>query len=116
MVLCPFAMLTRSSRFLCKLLSVCLCVVVFVWLCMCVWLCVCVRLCERERERERERENRHSKFTTQAQKFLGFFSRGKGRGLSLVSSAASSTSYNGRQFVIIIYSIHAADPSEKWSL
>ena len=111
-------MLTRSSRFLCKLLSVCLCVVVCVWLCMCVWLCVCVWLCERERERERERENLHSKFTTQAQKFLFvfFFSRGKGRGLFLVSSAASSTSYNGRQFVINIYSIHAADRSEKWSL
>ena len=78
---------------------------------VCVVVCVCVRLCEKERE------NLHSKFTTQAQKFLWvFFSRGKGRGLFLVSSAASSTSYNGRQFVINIYSIHAADRSEKWSL
>ena len=91
-----------------KCVFVCGCVRVVVY--VCVVVCVCAFVWKRERE------NLHSKFTTQAQKFLGFFSRGKGRGLSLVSSAASSTSYNGRQFVIIIYSIHAADPSEKWSL
>ena len=113
MVLCPFAMPTRSSRFLCKLLSVCLCVVVFVWLCMCVWLCVCVRLCERERERESSLEIHYTSTNVFWVFFWGEVSRGKGRGLSLVSSAASSTSYSWRQFVIIIYTIHAADPSEK---
>ena len=88
-----------------------------VFVCGCVrvvvYVCVCVRLCERERERIFTRYSLHKH---KCFRFCFFFSRGKGRGLSLVSSAASSTSYNGRQFVIIIYSIHAADPSEKWSL
>ena len=69
-----------------KCVFVCGCVRVVVYVCVGVCVCVCVK----ERERERERENLHSKFTTQAQKFLAvFFSREKGRGLSLVSSAAS---------------------------
>ena len=74
---------------------------------MCV--CVCVFVYEREKQLSL---GIHYAST----KVLGFFSQGGGRGLSFVSSAASSTSYNRRQFVISMYNIHAADPSEKWSL
>ena len=49
MALCTFAMLARSSRFSCKLFSVCLCG------------CVCAFVYKRERERERERQRQRQR-------------------------------------------------------
>ena len=78
----------------------------------CVVVCVCV--CGK---RERERNNRHSEFTTQAQNFFFFFFSRGGGGVCPSSARRPVRQINSwRQFVIIIYNIHAADSFEKWSL